>query len=166
MRPAARRVQDALAALGLAREVITLDVHARTSQQAAEALGVQVGQIVKSLVFTADGGEAVLVLASGANRVDERKLAALVGARVRRADPETVRRVTGYAIGGVPPVGHAQALPVFVDEDLLGPAELYAAAGVPECVFPLTPAELLRGTSGRVCDVKAQGSAPGGGAAT
>jgi Cys-tRNA(Pro) deacylase len=165
VRAAAERVRAALEALGLEREVITLDVHARTSQQAAEALGVSVGQIVKSLVFTAEGGEAVLVLASGANRVDERRLAELVGARVRRADPEAVKRVTGYAIGGVPPVGHAQALPVFVDEDLLGYPELYAAAGVPECVFPLTPAELVRGTGGRVCDVKVRGQAPGGGAA-
>ena len=159
MKPAARKVQAALGALGIARQVVELEVHARTSQQAADALGVTVGQIAKSLVFTADG-RPLLVIASGANRVDEAKLAGLAQGKVRRADPETVKQATGYSIGGVPPIGHAEALPIYIDRDLLRYEFVYAAAGVPECVFPLTPAELVRGTGGRVADVKE--SSPGG----
>jgi prolyl-tRNA editing enzyme YbaK/EbsC (Cys-tRNA(Pro) deacylase) len=147
-------VQAVIRDLGIARAVLELPVHARTSQQAADALGVAVGQIVKSLVFLA-GGRPVLVAASGANRVDEAKLGRLAGAPIRRADAHTVRRVTGYAIGGVPPVGHESRLATYVDRDLLQYELVYAAAGVPECVFPLTPAELVRGTDGIVEDVKA-----------
>ena len=101
MKPAVQKVQAAIAQHGLKREVIELEVHARTSQQAADALGVTVGQIVKSLVFTADG-RPLLVAASGVNRVDERRLGELAGRRIRRADPDTVKRTTGYTIGGVP----------------------------------------------------------------
>jgi prolyl-tRNA editing enzyme YbaK/EbsC (Cys-tRNA(Pro) deacylase) len=146
-------VQSAIHALGIDRKVVELDVHARTSRQAADALGVAVAQIAKSLVFTVNGSP-LLVIASGANRVDEGKLGRLVGGAVRRADPETVRQATGYAIGGVPPLGHVAALPIYIDGDLLRYALVYAAAGVPECVFPLTPDELVRGTGGRVVDVK------------
>jgi prolyl-tRNA editing enzyme YbaK/EbsC (Cys-tRNA(Pro) deacylase) len=156
MKPAAEKVQAALRALGLERSVIELPVSARTAQMAADAVGVGVGQIVKSLVFTA-GGAPILVLASGANRVDEAKLAALAGGAVRRADAEAVRAATGYAIGGVPPVGHPGRLPTFIDRDLLQHPLIYAAAGVPECVFPLTPDELLRATGGRVADLRQDG---------
>ena len=155
VKPAVRKVQSAIRQLGLEREVIELAVHARTSQQAADALGVGVGQIAKSLVFTVNGSP-LLVIASGANRVDELKLEKLAGGTVRRADPETVKQATGYAIGGVPPLGHPAPLPVYVDADLLQYELIYAAAGVPECVFPLTPAELVQGTGGRVADVKAE----------
>ena len=161
MKPAAQKVQAALAALGLERTVIELAVHARTSQQAADALGVAVGQIAKSLVFTANGSP-VLVIASGANRVDEERLSRLTGARIRRADPETVRQATGYAIGGVAPVGHPAPLPVYIDRDLLQYELIYAAAGVPECVFPLTPEELVRSTGGAVSDLKEIVASPGG----
>ena len=154
MKPAALRVQAALDALGLGRAVVELAAEARTSQQAADALGVRVEQIAKSLVFTVDGAP-VMVVASGGNRVDEAKLGVLAGGRVRRADADTVRRATGYAIGGVPPLGHETALPIWVDQDLLRLDLIYAAAGVPECVFPLTPDELIRATGGRVADVKA-----------
>jgi Cys-tRNA(Pro) deacylase len=153
MKPAASRVQAALAALGLDRAVLELPVDARTSQQAAEAVGVGVGQIAKSLVFTVDGAP-VMVVASGVNRVDERKLARLAGGKVRRADADTVRQATGFAIGGVPPLGHETALPIWVDEDLLAHDLIYAAAGVPDCVFPLSPDELVRATGGQVADVK------------
>ncbi|HSB40787.1 MAG TPA: YbaK/EbsC family protein [Methylomirabilota bacterium] len=153
MKPAAERVQAAIAGHGLERRVIELPVHARTSQQAADALGVAIGQIVKSLVFTADG-RPILVAASGANRVDERRLGELVGGRVRRADPETVKQATGYTIGGVPPLGLPGDLPVYVDRDLLGHELVYAAGGLPECVFPITPDELVRATGGSVVDVK------------
>jgi len=155
VKPAVRKVQSAIRQLGLEREVIELAVHARTSQQAADALGVGVAQIAKSLVFTVNGSP-LLVIASGANRVDEVKLEKLAGGRVRRADPETVKQATGYAIGGVPPLGHPAPLPVYVDADLLQYELIYAAAGVPECVFPLTPAELVQGTGGRVADLKAE----------
>jgi prolyl-tRNA editing enzyme YbaK/EbsC (Cys-tRNA(Pro) deacylase) len=144
--------------------VIELAVHARTSQQAADALGVAVGQIAKSLVFTVNGNP-LLVVASGVNRVDERRLAELAGGRIRRADPETVRQATGYAIGGVPPIGLATPLPVYVDRDLLGYEVVYAAAGLPECVFPIAPAELVRATGGQVVDIKEGGREPAGGAA-
>ncbi len=153
MKPAALRVQSALDALGLGRGVVELAVEARTSQQAADAVGVHVGQIAKSLVFIVDDAP-VMVVASGVNRVDEGKLGRLAGGTVRRADAETVKRATGYTIGGVPPLGHDTALPIWVDEDLLRHDLIYAAAGVPECVFPLTPDELLRATGGRVADVK------------
>lgn len=156
MKPAAEKVQAAIYELGLERRVIELEVHARTSQQAADALGVTVGQIVKSLVFTADG-QPLLVAASGANRVDERQLGEMAGGRIRRADPETVKRATGYTIGGVPPIGLASPLAVYVDRDLLGYELVYAAAGLPECVFPIAPEELVRATGGRVVDIKEAG---------
>jgi prolyl-tRNA editing enzyme YbaK/EbsC (Cys-tRNA(Pro) deacylase) len=159
VKPAALRVQDAIRRLGIAGAVVELPVHARTSQQAADALGVTVGRIVKSLVFLA-GDRPVLVVASGANRVDEGKLGRLTGAPVRRADADAVRRATGYAIGGVPPVGHASPLATYVDRDLLQYELVYAAAGVPECVFPLSPAELVQGTGGVVADLGA--AAPAG----
>jgi prolyl-tRNA editing enzyme YbaK/EbsC (Cys-tRNA(Pro) deacylase) len=146
-------VQAALAALGLDRRVVDLGVDARTAAQAAGALGVDVGQIAKSLVFTVNGAP-VLVIASGRNRVDETKLGALAGGRVKRADPETVRQATGYAIGGVPPVGHASRMPVFIDDDLRQHALVYAAAGAPECVFPITPDEMVRITQGCVADLR------------
>jgi prolyl-tRNA editing enzyme YbaK/EbsC (Cys-tRNA(Pro) deacylase) len=164
VKPAAQKVQEAITARGLNRQVIELAVHARTSQQAADALGVAVGQIVKSLVFTADG-RPLLVAASGANRVDERRLGELTGGRIRRADPETVKRATGYTIGGVPPIGLVSELAVYVDRDLLGYELVYAAAGLPECVFPIAPAELVRVTGGQVVDIKEAGSDPKGGAA-
>jgi Cys-tRNA(Pro) deacylase len=153
VKPAAARIQAALDALGTGRTVIELSVDARTSQQAADAVGVGVGQIAKSLVFTVDG-TPVMVIASGINRVDERKLAALAGGKIRRADADTVRRVTGYAIGGVPPFAHDTVLPIWIDEDLVGYELIYAAAGAPDCVFPLTPDDLLRATGGRVADLK------------
>jgi prolyl-tRNA editing enzyme YbaK/EbsC (Cys-tRNA(Pro) deacylase) len=153
VKPAVLRVQSALAELGLDRTVVELSVEARTSQQAADAVGVGVGQIAKSLVFTVDGAP-VMVVASGVNRVDEQKLGRLAGGKVRRADAETVKRATGYTICGVPPLALETALPIWVDEDLLRHDFIYAAAGVPECVFPLTPDELLRATGGRVADVK------------
>jgi prolyl-tRNA editing enzyme YbaK/EbsC (Cys-tRNA(Pro) deacylase) len=163
-KPAVEKVQAAITEHGLDRRVIELPVHARTSQQAADALGVTVGQIVKSLVFTADD-RPVLVAASGVNRVDERRLGELAGGKIRRADPATVKRATGYTIGGVPPIALASALPVYVDRDLLGYELVYAAAGLPECVFPIAPQELVRATGGTVVDIKEAGGNSGGGRA-
>ena len=160
MKPAAARFQAALDALGLRRSVIELPVEARTSQQAADAVGVGVGQIAKSLVFMVDGAP-IMVIASGVNRVDERKLATLAGGKVRRADADTVKKATGYTIGGVPPFGHDTSLRLWIDEDLLGHDLLYAAGGVPERIFPLTPEELLKATGGTVADVRESKSLKG-----
>ncbi len=159
--PTVARVQEALRARGHSGDVVELAESTRTAAEAAAACGVHVGQIVKSLVFLADG-EPILVLTSGVNQVDERRLQALTGRPIRRADAEAVRAATGFAIGGVPPVGHARALRVLVDRDLLGYPELIAAAGTPRAVFRLTPEELCRMTDGEVEDVRRP---PEGGAA-
>ena len=154
--PATARVRTALEAHGVPTEVIVLEESARTAAQAAAACGVAVGQIVKSLVFLA-GEEPILVLVSGANQADERRLTALSGQGVRRADADAVRAATGFAIGGVPPVAHPHRLRVFIDRDLLGYDRLIAAAGTPHAVFPITPADLCRVTGGAVADLKREG---------
>ena len=155
--PSARRVAEVLRGLGFQNDVVQLPQSARTAVEAAAAIGCTVGQIVKSLVFkTVDGGEGVVVLASGSNRVDEVRVAALLGAPVVRADAAFVRERTGYAIGGVAPVGHLLPSQVFIDEDLLRHAVIWAAAGHPHAVFCLTPEELVRMTGGTVAPV-AQG---------
>jgi len=165
MQPAAARVQEALRACGVTETVIELSESARTAVEAAAACGVGVGQIVKSLVFVA-GDEPVLVLTSGANRVDEQQIQRVLGVPIRRADARLVRDATGFAIGGVPPVGHARALRALIDRDLLGYDRLIAAAGTPRTVFPITPVELCRITGGTVADVKrAAGDQHPGGAA-
>ncbi len=153
MKPAARKVQEALTALGIDRRLVELPVSARTSREAAAALGVDVAQIAKSLIFTSNSAP-ILVIASGAHRVDERKLERLTGGTVRKADPDTVRHATGFTIGGVPPLGHATLLRTYVDRTLLQHEVIYPAGGVPECVFPISPDELVRATGGTVADVK------------
>lgn len=126
----------------------------RTAQDAADAVGVALGQIVKSLVFLADG-RPVVALVSGSNRLDTEKLAALTGATVvTRADAEGARAATGYVIGGTPPFGHAQPLPVYIDGDLLQHDVVWAAAGTPHHNFPIAPADLVRASRGTVADVK------------
>jgi prolyl-tRNA editing enzyme YbaK/EbsC (Cys-tRNA(Pro) deacylase) len=151
----AQRVQDALAAAGVATTIVEYDVPARTSAEAAAVLGCTVAQIAKSLVFRAVSGAPVLVIASGANRVDERKVAAHVGAAIGKADAAFVRECTGYAIGGIPPLGHAFAMTTLVDRDLLQYDVVYAAGGTPHAMFPLRPAELVRVAGGNVADVRA-----------
>ena len=151
----AQRVQDALAALGLDCVITEHAASARTSQEAADLLGCTVGQIAKSLIFRATAsGEPVLVVASGANRVDEKKVGALRGEPIGRARPEFVREVTGYAIGGIPPAGHARAITTFVDQDLLAFDVVYAAGGTPNALFPIRPADLLRICGGHAADVR------------
>ena len=149
----ARKVQDALAAAGLSSEIVEHEVPARTSAQAAELLGCTVGQIAKSLVFRAASGRPVLVIASGANRVDEAKVAALIGEPIGKADGSYVREVTGYAIGGIPPLGHARPLVPLIDADLLAFDVVYAAGGTPNALFPIAPADLVRASGGTVADV-------------
>lgn len=153
MSTATERVAQALAPFGLSPRIREFPQGTRTAEDAARAIGTTLGQIVKSLVFVADG-RPVLVLASGKNRVDAGKLARAAGAtRVRRADADLVRSATGFAIGGVPPVGHATPLETFVDEDLLAYDVVYAAAGTPTAIFPIAPPDLVRVTGGRVADL-------------
>ena len=124
----------------------------RTAQDAADAVGCEVAQIAKSLVFATDDGELVLAITSGSNRVDIQRLADLVGEPVGMANPNAVREQTGFAIGGVPPVGLAAPVEVFVDEDLLRHETIWAAAGTPRSVFAIDPARLVEITGGRVAD--------------
>ncbi len=147
------RVRAALARLGLSCEIREFPASTRTAEEAARAVGCSVAQIVKSLVFIADG-RPILVLASGAHRVDVRKVARLAGAsRVEKATAAETRAATGFAIGGVPPVGHAVPLPVSVDEALLAYPIVYAAAGTAHAVFAIAPGDLVRATGGTVGDI-------------
>ena len=152
----AQKVQDALAARGLALTVVELPQSTRTAAEAAVAVGCTVGQIVKSIVFrAAETNRPVLVITSGANRVSEKAVAALLGEPLAKADPDFVRLRTGFVIGGVPPMGHVETPVTFIDEDLLAYGEIWAAAGTPNAVFRLTPPDLLALTSGQVVKVKA-----------
>lgn len=153
MHPNAERVQAELKARGATGDVMELAASTRTSQEAAEAIGTTVAQIAKSLVFLA-AGDPVLVIASGINRISLPRLAAHVGAPVTRPDADAVKRLTGFPIGGVAPVGHATSLRVVIDQDLLQYAEIWAAAGTPNAVFRTTPEELVRITGGEVAEVR------------
>jgi len=150
----AQKVQDALAAAGHDCRVVELAASTRTSAEAAAAVGTTVAQIAKSLIFRAmPSDKPVLVIASGVNRVDEAKLAALLGERISRPDAEFVRNRTGFAIGGVPPFGHPTRLRTVIDRDLLALGELWAAGGTPNAVFRLTAAQLVALTGGEVADI-------------
>ena len=152
--PSAQKVQEALKALGFPHlRVVELPASTRTAEEAAKAVGAEVGQIVKSLVFVGEKG-AYLFLVSGQNRLDLGKAQALVGSPLRRATPEEVRALTGFAIGGVPPVGHNTPLPAFLDRDLLAYPRVWAAGGTPRALFALTPEELLALTGAQVADLK------------
>jgi len=147
------RVQAALEAVGLPIEVVTLSDSARTAQLAAQAIGTDLGSIVKSLVFLADG-EPVLALVPGDRRADPAKLKALLEARrVMIADAERVKRETGFSIGGVPPVGHLRPLATWIDRSLGRFETIYAAAGHPHAVFPVSFENLVKLTNGHVADI-------------
>ncbi len=152
--PSAQRVQDALESLGLMLQVVELPDSARTAAEAAQAIGCAVGQIAKSLIFkTKATGRPVLVITSGANRVDEKRISQVLGEKIGKADADFVRQHTGFSIGGVSPVGHLQELTTFIDEDLLKHDEIWAAAGTPHAVFRLTGGDLVRATGGKVISV-------------
>jgi prolyl-tRNA editing enzyme YbaK/EbsC (Cys-tRNA(Pro) deacylase) len=152
--PSAERVRDALAARGLKAEIRLFDAGTRTAADAAAAIGCSVAQIAKSLVFRASPSDrAILVMASGVNRVDEAALAALLGEGIAKADAVFVRERTGFAIGGVAPVGHREPPVIFIDQTLLSYPEIWAAAGTPNAVFRLTPGELVELTGGRVASL-------------
>jgi prolyl-tRNA editing enzyme YbaK/EbsC (Cys-tRNA(Pro) deacylase) len=153
---AARAVADAAAAGGVAVEVREFPEGTHTAEDAARAVGVELGQIVKSLIFTVDGA-VVVALVSGPNRLDAARLAAAAGqpgARVARADAAAVRDATGYPIGGVPPFAHARPLATYVDEDLLAYDVVWAAAGTPRHVFAVTPGDLVRVAGARVAPLR------------
>ncbi len=151
---AALRVVESARALGLDIEVVEFPQGTRTAEDAARAIGVEVGQIVKSLVFTADG-EPLVCLVSGVNRLDTARLAAATGAaKIKRADADTVREATGYAVGGVPPFGHARRLAVYCDRDLLAYDVVWAAAGTPTAVFSADPKRLTEVTGAQLADLK------------
>ena len=149
--PSALKVQ---AALGDRFEVLEFDLSTRTSADAAAAIGCEVAQIAKSLIFRGGtSGRAVLIIASGVDRVDEKKAAAAVGEPIARADADFVREATGFAIGGVPPVGHTVKPIVLIEESLLKFGEIWAAGGTPNAVFRLTPSDLVELTGGRTVAV-------------
>lgn len=149
------RVKAAIAELGYDYEPVVLPKSAGTSAQAADALGCDVAQIAKSLVFRGrESGRGVLVVASGINRVDEKRIACNIGEKVQKPDADFVREVTGFSIGGVPPVGLAQSLETIIDEELLQFEVVWAAAGNPKAVFSLDPRNLASMTGGRVMKVK------------
>ena len=142
------------AALGDRFEVLEFDASTRTAADAAAAIGCEVAQIAKSLIFRGGtSGRAVLIIASGVDRVDEKKAAAAVGEPIDRADADFVREATGFAIGGVPPVGHKNPPIVLIEQSVMQFAEIWAAAGTPNAVFRLTPADLVELTGGHTVAV-------------
>jgi prolyl-tRNA editing enzyme YbaK/EbsC (Cys-tRNA(Pro) deacylase) len=153
--PSAQKIQNILRGLGSDYKVVEFTESTRTAQEAADRVGCQIGQIVKSLIFRGQASnKGILVLTSGSNRVDENKISQYVGEPIGRADPEFVRTITGFAIGGVPPVGHIQPLETFIDEDLLLYTDVWAAAGTPNAVFQLPSSDLVKITSGKITRVK------------
>ena len=152
---AMQRVQGALDRSGLSLEVVELPQSTRTAQEAADAVGCQLGQIVKSLVFRGPKSETpYLVLVSGPNRADLDRLAQLVGEPVRMAEPDFVREATGFSIGGVAPVGLRGSIKTLIDQDLLRYDTIWAAAGTPRSVFSLTPEDLMQLTAGQVANIR------------
>ena len=149
--PSALRIQTLL---GPRYRVLEFDTTTRTSAEAAGAIGCAIEQIAKWLIFRGrESGRSILVVACGANRVDEAKVAAILGEKIARADAEFVREKTGFSIGGVPPVGHVEAPLVLIDEDIFRFQTIWAAAGTPNAVFQLTPDQLVELTKGRVAEI-------------
>ena len=157
LHPTAQKVADAARELGLDISIKEFTETTRTAEDAAKAIGCTVAQIVKSLLFVVNG-QPIMALVSGPNRLDEAKLATICGVgkkKVKRADADTVREATGFAIGGVPPFGHATHLPVYIDQDFWQFEVIWAAAGTPNTVFAITPDALARVAGGVVADLKA-----------
>lgn len=156
LHPSALKVKEAATNLGLDVNIVEFSETTRTAQEAATAIGCDVAQIFKSLLFIVDG-EPVMTLVSGINRLDTSKLARIRGVgrkKVKRASADEVKAVTGFSIGGVPPFGHETPLAVYVDEDLTSFDIVWAAAGTPFAVFPISPADLLRVSDGMTADLK------------
>lgn len=152
--PTSQKFQNLLNELGYAYTVIEHAESTRTAQEAADRAGCELGQIVKSLIFTGkDSGKPILVLASGSNRVNEKQIGEYVGEAIGKADADFVRTTTGFAIGGVPPVGHAQAMDTYLDEDFLKYPTIWAAAGTPNAIFELKTEGLQKMTNGKTVKV-------------
>ena len=153
--PHAQKVQVALRTLGFPHEVIELSQTTRSAAEAAQAIGCKVEEIAKSLVFKAKRtNKPILVIASGPNRVNEKKISEFLSEPVKMADADFVRQRTGFTIGGVPPIAHRERLSTIIDEDLLQFEEIWVAAGTPNAVFRLSPADLTKMTDGRITSVK------------
>lgn len=153
--PSAQKVQDILKNLGFSNQVIELESTTRTSAEAARAVGCRVEQIAKSILFQGKNThKPILGIASGPNRVNEKRIAELISEPLGKADADYVRNHTGFVIGGVPPIGHLEKLDIFIDEDLLQYEEIWAAAGNPNAIFMLTPSDLVKMTGGRVVSIK------------
>lgn len=153
--PSAQKVQDVLNSLGFSNQVTELQSTTRSAAEAAQAVGCRVEQIAKSIVFQGkQTHKPVLVIASGPNRVNEKKIAEFISEPLGKADADYVRKRTGFVIGGVPPIGHLEKLDIFIDEDLLQYEEIWTAAGNPNAVFMLTPSDLIKMTGGRVVSIK------------
>lgn len=151
----AQKIQDQLKSLGYGYTVIEHTESTRTAQEAADRAGCELGQIVKSLIFKGkESGKPILVLTSGANRVDEKRISGYAGEHISRADADFVRAVTGFAIGGVPPLGHIQKMETYIDEDFLHYPTIWAAAGTPNAIFELKTEDLQKMTNGNIVQVK------------
>ncbi|GJM41461.1 MAG: aminoacyl-tRNA deacylase [Ardenticatenaceae bacterium] len=156
MHPSSQKVADAAQELGLAIEIKTFEKTTRSAQEAADAIGCELAQIVKSLCFSVNG-EPIMALVSGKNQLDERKLATLCGVgrkKVKRASADAVKAATGFSIGGVPPFGHLTPMTIFVDEDLQQFETVWAAAGTPFAVFAVSPGDLVDGCGGTAVNLK------------
>jgi prolyl-tRNA editing enzyme YbaK/EbsC (Cys-tRNA(Pro) deacylase) len=153
--PSAQKIQNLLNSLGYDYTVIEHAESTRTAQEAADRAGCELGQIVKSLIFRGKtSGKPILVLTSGANRVDEKRISGYAGETISRADADFVRTVTGFAIGGVPPIGHAEKMETYLDEDFLSYQTIWAAAGTPNAIFELKTEDLQKMTNGKIVQVK------------
>lgn len=152
--PNAKKVQSALSSFGLELQVLELPDTTRTAVDAANAIGCQVAQIVKSLVFRRKNtGAAIFIVASGVNRVNEKSIAKIINEPIEKADADFVRQYSGFPIGGVPPLGHVTPMETFIDQDLMQLNSLWAAAGTPNAVFQLTPADLVKITGGKIITI-------------
>ncbi|HZJ56679.1 MAG TPA: YbaK/EbsC family protein [Clostridia bacterium] len=151
----ARRIQEVITGFGLKLEVVELSDSTRTAQEAADAIGCSVDQIAKSLVFKGKTSKMpVMVVASGSNRVNEKKFKQHIGEALGKADAAFVLEHTGFAIGGVPPIGHTNPVQIFIDEDLMQYSEVWAAAGTPNAVFKISPKSLVDITRGKTINLK------------
>ena len=154
LKPSAEKVRQAVQALGYDFTIVEFDESTHTSADAATAIGCTIAQIAKSLVFRAmESNSPILVIASGPNRVEPNLIEDIIGERIGKADAAFVREKTGFAIGGIPPVGHLEPVKTFIDEDLFLHQEIWAAAGTPNAVFMLTPNDLEEMTGGTVAAI-------------
>ena len=155
LRNSAQRVQNILKKFNISAQVIEFNQTTRTAQEAAQTIGCEVAQIAKTLIFKGkNSGKAICVIASGINRIDEKKVAQLIGEPIEKPDAEFVLKYTTFAIGGVPPIGYDLEIKPLIDQDLMQYKEIWAAAGTPFAVFNISPQELVKITQGNVVDIK------------